>query len=139
MNEQVFQRVLQTLSERRDANEREEQRRLREVLDKCPEIGTLMEERRNAVLSSVYSAFSAPAADDLPERVEAWNAQIRTLLTGNGFPEDWSPYSSAHSVKIPALPAAAGKPYAAVPKPCMHSWSKAKAVLMKTRLLNVST
>ena len=36
MNEQVFQRVLQTLAERRDADEREEQRRLREVLDKCP-------------------------------------------------------------------------------------------------------
>ena len=89
MNEQVFQRVLQTLAERRDANEREEQHRLREVLDKCPEIGTLMEERRNAVLGSVYGAFSAPVANDLPERVEAWNTQIRSLLTGNGFPEDY--------------------------------------------------
>ena len=89
MNEQVFQRVLQTLAERRDADEREEQRRLREVLDKCPEVGTLMEERRNAVLGSVYGAFSTPAVDDLPERVETWNALIRAQLIKNGVPEDY--------------------------------------------------
>ncbi|MBQ7455023.1 MAG: ATP-binding protein [Clostridia bacterium] len=89
MNEQVFARVMQTLADRREQNEREEARRRREVIEKCPEIGRVMDERREAVMKSVYSAFTVPAGEDLPRRVEAWNARIEALLCENGFAKDY--------------------------------------------------
>ena len=89
MNNQVFQQVLDALAERRRVNEREEERRRREAIEKCPEIGAVMDARREAVMKSVYSAFSAPAEENLPAKVEGWNARLRELLTANGFPADW--------------------------------------------------
>lgn len=89
MNNQVFQKVLDTLAERRAQNEREEARRRREAIEKCPEIGRLMDARREAVMKSVYSAFAVPAEEDLPQKVESWNAQIKALLAQNGFAADY--------------------------------------------------
>ena len=89
MNNQVFQQVLDTLAERRRRNEAEEQRRRREVIAACPQIGQLMDERREAVMKSVYSAFSTPAEENLAEKVEQWNAEIRSLLVGGGFAPDY--------------------------------------------------
>ena len=51
MNNQVFQQVLDTLAERRRRNEAEEQRRRREVIAACPQIGQLMDARREAVMN----------------------------------------------------------------------------------------
>lgn len=89
MNNQVFAQVMNTLAERRRQNEREEERRRAEVIAKCPEIGQVMDTRREAVMKSVYSAFSLPAEEDLPQKVEAWNARIRQLLVQNGYPENY--------------------------------------------------
>ena len=89
MNNQVFAQVMNTLADRRRQNEREEERRREEVISKCPEIGQVMDTRREAVMKSVYSAFALPAEEDLPQRVEAWNARIRRLLAENGYPEDY--------------------------------------------------
>lgn len=89
MNNQVFGQVLNALAERRRENERREEQRRREAIAKCPEIGQLMDQRREAVMKSVYSAFSIPAEPDLTQKVEAWNARIRQLLTESGFPEDY--------------------------------------------------
>lgn len=89
MNQQVFQQVMNALADRRRENGREEERRRAEAVARCPEIGTIMEARRSAVLQSVYSAFSLPAGEDLPAKVAAWNAQIRRLLRENGYPEDY--------------------------------------------------
>lgn len=89
MNNQVFAQVMNTLAERRRQNEREEERRRAEVIAKCPEIGQVMDTRREAVMKSVYSAFALPAEEDLPQKVEAWNARIRQLLVENGYPENY--------------------------------------------------
>ena len=89
MNNQVFAQVMNTLAERRRQNEREEECRRAEVIAKCPEIGQVMDTRREAVMKSVYSAFALPAEEDLPQKVEAWNARIRQLLVDNGYPENY--------------------------------------------------
>ena len=65
------------------------ERRRREALAKCPEIGRVMDARREAVMKSVYSAFAIPADENLTEKVEAWNAQIKALLVQNGLPADY--------------------------------------------------
>ena len=89
MNNQVFQQVLNALAERRRQNEKEEARRRDEAVARCPEIGEIMEARRNAVMASVYSAFSAPAEENLAGKVEEWNGRIRQLLCRNGFAADY--------------------------------------------------
>jgi len=89
MNSQIFQQVLNTLADRRMQDERQEERRRAEVIEKCPEIGQIMETRRSAVMKSVYSAFAVPAEDGLPEKVERWNAEIKALLAKNGYPADY--------------------------------------------------
>ncbi len=89
MNANVLQKVMEQLADQRARNEREEERRRREALAKCPEIGRVMDARREAVMKSVYSAFAIPADENLTEKVEAWNAQIKALLVQNGFPADY--------------------------------------------------
>ena len=89
MNSNVLQKVMEQLASQRARNEREEERRRAEVLSKCPQIGTLMDERREAVMKSVYSAFAAPVQADLPERVAEWNKKIKDLLVQSGFPENY--------------------------------------------------
>lgn len=89
MNNQVFAQVMNALAERRRQDEREEERRRREAVARCPEIGRVMEERRAAVMKSVYSAFALPPEEDLPAKVEAWNARVKALLAENGFPADY--------------------------------------------------
>ena len=89
MNANVLQKVMEQLADQRARNEREEERRRREALAKCPEIGRVMDARREAVMKSVYSAFAIPADENLTEKVEAWNAQIKALLAQNGFPADY--------------------------------------------------
>ena len=89
MNSNVLQKVMEQLAARRARNAREEERRRREALAKCPEIGRVMDARREAVMKSVYSAFTIPADENLTEKVEAWNAQIKALLVQSGFPADY--------------------------------------------------
>ena len=89
MNNQVFQRVLDTLADRRRQNEAEEDRRRAEVIAACPEIGTLMAQRREAVMKSVYTAFAVAPEADLPQRVAAWNDRIKELLVQAGFASDY--------------------------------------------------
>lgn len=89
MDNRIMQEVLSALSQQRSANEREEMRRRSEVTQKCPEIGELMEKRRQSVLASIYSAFALPPEENLEEKVLAWNAQIKLLLKQNGYPEDY--------------------------------------------------
>ena len=89
MNNQVFGQMLHILAERRRSGEREEDRRRAEVIARCPEIGQIMDARREAVMKSVYSAFAQPADENLPEKVAQWNARIKALLVQNGFAADY--------------------------------------------------
>lgn len=84
-----MRRVMQRLALRREENEREEARRRREAIAKCPEIGRVMKSRADAVMQSVASAFTLPPPADLENKVAAWNARIQALLTQNGFPADY--------------------------------------------------
>ena len=89
MNNQVFAQVINILAERRRQNEREEERRREAVIAQCPEIGQVMDQRQEAVMKSVYSAFALPVEDDLPQKVDGWNTRIRQLLAAHGYPEDY--------------------------------------------------
>ena len=89
MNNQIFQQVLNALADRRRQNEAEEERRRREVVAQCPEIGRLMDARREAVMKTVYSAFSIPAEEHLADKVEQWNKDIKALLVRGGFSPDY--------------------------------------------------
>ena len=89
MNNQVFQQVLNILAERRRENEHLEERRRKEAIKKCPEIGEIIEARHNAIMKSVYNAFSIPVEERLTEKVEEWNKRIKALLQDNGFSEDY--------------------------------------------------
>lgn len=89
MNNRIMQEVLNTLAEQRAQNEREELRRRAEVVQKCPEIGEVMQKRQDAVLTSVFSAFRLPPEENLEEKVEGWNKRIRDLLKANGYPENY--------------------------------------------------
>ena len=89
MDNRIMQEVLDTLSQRWAQNEREELRRRTEVVQKCPEIGEVMQKRQDAVLTSVFSAFRLPPEENLEEKVESWNKRIRDLLRLNGYPENY--------------------------------------------------
>lgn len=89
MNSNVWQKVLEDLAAQRERNEQTESRRLREVIEKVPAVEQIMNTRREAVMKSVCSAFAIPAEEDLPQKVEKWNAEIKTLLVKNGFAEDY--------------------------------------------------
>ena len=89
MNNQVFQKVLDALADRRRQDESEEDRRRAEVIAACPEIGQLMDKRREAVMKSVYTAFAVAPEADLEQKVAAWNGQIKDLLVQRGFAPDY--------------------------------------------------
>ncbi len=78
---------------RRAQNAREEERRLLEASNLCPEIGRLAAARREALFSAVRSSLSygkgSGAASRLAKDMDEYNKKIRGLLLENGLPEDY--------------------------------------------------
>lgn len=70
-------------------NRREEERRLQQVRDACPEIGRLMDERRQGILDGIRQALNGVAAHGLPARTQAINDRIDALLVQAGFARDY--------------------------------------------------
>ena len=72
-------------------NERTEELRKEKIRMEQPHIYELTKERENIVFGTLRNIVNGTAAktDDLPERMEKLNEQIRVLLTENGYPVDY--------------------------------------------------
>lgn len=89
INPELLQKVLAERRQIQARNEREEQRREREAVEKAPEIGRLIEERRQAIFAGLRQALSGVMPRHIEEDTLRRNARIEQLLMENGFPKDY--------------------------------------------------
>ncbi len=90
MREDLLRQAEAELEERRQFNEREERRRLREMETEHPEIYRLLRQRQELVFGTMRGILKGRAdSADLPERMERASAEIREKLRLAGLPEDY--------------------------------------------------
>lgn len=90
MRSEILRALQEEYEERRRENAREEDRRLREVAARCPEIPELMSARQELIYGGLRGILSgAQASDDLPQRMEVMNRRIGSLLEQNGYARDY--------------------------------------------------
>lgn len=89
MDKRVMDAVLATYREKQEKNGLEEDRRLREIEEKHPDLFALVEKRHLMVMDSVRFAFAGQAAQDAETRMAQYNDQIRALLQKKGYPADY--------------------------------------------------
>ena len=91
MREDLLTELENEYAQLRADNERTEDMRKEKIRMEQPRIYELTKERENIVFGTLRNIVNgtAPKADDLPERMEKLNEQIRTLLTENGYPADY--------------------------------------------------
>ena len=91
MREDLLTELENEYAQLRADNERTEEMRKEKIRMEQPRIYELTKERENIVFGTLRNIVNgtAPKADDLPERMEKLNEQIRTLLTENGYPADY--------------------------------------------------
>jgi DNA replication protein DnaC len=89
----IMNELMMQYDVRRQENAREEERRLKEASNLCPEIGRLAAARRDALFSTVRSALASKKQNSLVSRLtedmENYNRKIRELLKNNGLPGDY--------------------------------------------------
>lgn len=89
-NKTILTELQADYERQRMLNVQEQQRRSRAAQEKCPEIGLLMRDRQELIFSGMRGILSGKAQyDGLPARMELLNGRVASLLTQNGFPEDW--------------------------------------------------
>ncbi len=89
MNGDTARRVMAEYAQTRESNQAEEEKRYAEVVARCPEIGKLSGERREAILAGARLAFTGRSPGDVEGKVAGINARIKALLAKNGFAEDY--------------------------------------------------
>ena len=91
MREDLLTELENEYAQLRADNERTEEMRKEKIRMEQPRIYELTKERENIVFGTLRNIVNGTAskADDLPERMEKLNEQIRTLLTENGYPADY--------------------------------------------------
>lgn len=90
MRNEIIRQLLAEYEQQRARDAHEENRRMTEVTQKCPEIARLNDERSRMIFSSIRGILGQSAtADDLPARMEAINGKISTLLEKYGYPRDY--------------------------------------------------
>lgn len=91
MREDLLIELENEYAQLRADNERTEEMRKEKIRIEQPRIYELTKERENIVFGTLRNIVNgiAPKADDLPERMEKLNEQIRTMLTENGYPADY--------------------------------------------------
>lgn len=85
MNRELLRQALQECRQEQTLNRAKEEERLLKASAACPRIGELVAARRNAILSGLQSALSGTAPRDLVQDTNRANAEIKKLLTENGF------------------------------------------------------
>ena len=90
MREQILQELREEYAQRQQRNQQEESFRRMQAEAACLEIGQVMEERQNLVLSTILGVLDGKvAAEDLPERTDVCNKRLASLLRQHGFSEDY--------------------------------------------------
>ena len=91
MREDLLNELENEYAQLRADNERTEEMRKEKIRMEQPHIYELTKERENIVFGTLRNIVNGTAAktDDLPERMEKLNEQIRVLLTKNGYPADY--------------------------------------------------
>jgi len=71
-------------------NDQENQRRLAEVTEKCPEIAQLMDERQSMIFAGLRGILDGRVqGDELPKRMDVMNTRIAQLLRQHGYAENY--------------------------------------------------
>lgn len=90
MRNAILQELHVEYEQRQADNQRENERRRREVENACPEIGEVLDARQNMIFSALRGILDGKAsADDLPVRMEVLNKRLSQLLREHNFPADY--------------------------------------------------
>ena len=90
MREDLLRQAEAELEQLRARNEQEEQRRLDRIRREETEIAGLLEKRQEMIYGSLRGILQGVrTAEDLPDRMERVNAQIREALQKRGYPADY--------------------------------------------------
>ena len=89
MDNQVLVRVAEAYEQRQAENQREEDRRRREIAQNHPDLDRLLSERHQMILRSVRGAFTGGVPADPEQAMEEYNRKIARLLSEKGYPADY--------------------------------------------------
>ena len=90
MRNEILQELHAEYEQRQAENQRENERRRREVESACPEIGEVLDARQNMIFGALRGILEGrAAAEDLPKRMEVLNGRVAQLLRQHGFPENY--------------------------------------------------
>ena len=91
MREDLLNELENEYAQLRADNERTEEMRKEKIRMEQPHIYALIKEREDIVFGTlrIIANGKKQRAEDLPERMEKLNVQIRTLLTEKGYPADY--------------------------------------------------
>ena len=89
MRREILTQLLREYEDRRRESDSIFFERLREVNEKLPEIGRLVDGRQELILSSIRGIIAGKPVGDVEGDMNRMNAQIREGLAANGYPEDY--------------------------------------------------
>ncbi len=91
MSNGLLKEVLNDYARRRQENQWEEDRRLKEVENKVPQVAKLVEDRRVFFFDQLKKAINQAEEDivDAEKMIDEYNKQIRDELVKGGFAEDY--------------------------------------------------
>ena len=89
MRREILRQLQSEYEERRQENDRIFFERRAEVEQKCPDIGKLMDARQQLIFASVRGIIMGKQQDQVPEKMQQLNEQIRKALVSGGFQEDY--------------------------------------------------
>ncbi len=89
MQRENLLQALQACRARQPINRQKEVENESLAVAKCPEIGVLLEQRKNAIMQGLQNAMRGIVQDNLPEETQKRSERIRALLLENGFPENF--------------------------------------------------
>ena len=89
MRREILRQLQSEYEERRQENDRIFFERRAEVEQKCPDIGKLMDARQQLIFASVRGIIMGQQQDQVPEKMQQLNEQIRKALVSGGFQEDY--------------------------------------------------
>ena len=88
MDNQILRALLAEYEQKRQANEREEARRRREIAENHPDLDQWLRRRHDMVMLSVRASFSG-AAENAEAKMAEYNQKIAALLAEKGYPADY--------------------------------------------------
>lgn len=85
----VLSNLMSDYQQRRDRNAQLEAERLKEVTDRCPEIGEMIKRRQDIIFSGIRMALDGKELKDAPSEMDMCSKRIRELLKKNGYEESY--------------------------------------------------